>query len=335
MAEQDDAFSQLKETTRWRVAVVLSLLLLILSFTLALLNQHLGLRDTEHLAWLAFAVSGVCLLLLWRLPKAVGALIFFNAIGLLLILVPAYGWYHGRAMQYWSYVLPPLLVFLLPSHRALFGMVAYGLYVAAVLTVLVPLIETIRFLSAYGLTVCFIYTYALLEERAASMLQHHSNFDVLSNCLNRRTFNTRMAEISSQSRNRDAGSLLLMDIDFFKDINDRHGHLVGDRMISELADVLQRQLRQDTPLFRYGGEEFAIMLPGQTEQAAWSLAERLREAVATADFNGIRLTLSIGVAQWQRGDSSEAALDRADRALYAAKNQGRNRTVRASAFTAD
>lgn len=329
----EDSFSLLKATMRWRVAVVLSVLLLVLTCTLALLNTHLALPDTAHLAWLAFSVSAVCLVLLWRLPRALGAIVFFNAIALLLILVPVYGLYYGRAMQYWSYVFPPLLVFLLPSKRALIGMVAYGLYVVAVLMQLIPVIDIVRFASGYGLTVCFIYTYALLEERAASMLRHNSNYDALSNCLNRRTFNTQLMEISKQSPSGETGSLLLMDIDHFKNINDQYGHLAGDRVITEVAELLQRHVRLDTPVFRYGGEEFAILLHGQTEAAAHALAERLREALAASDFAGIKVTVSIGVAQWQTGDSSDAALDRADRALYAAKNQGRNQTVRASTFT--
>lgn len=328
-----DSFSQLKETMRWRVAVAFSVLLLILTFTLAVLNTHLGLSDTALLAWLVFAVAGICLLLLWRLPRATSTLIFFNAICLLLVLVPVYGWYYGRAMHYWCYVFPPLLVFLLPSRKALIGMVAYGIYVVVVLSALVPLIEIIRFASSYGLTVCFIYTYALLEERAASMLHHHSNYDALSNCLNRRTFNTLLAEMVNDAAGQRSGAVLLMDIDYFKQINDQYGHQTGDRVITDVAELLKCNVRPNNPVFRYGGEEFAVLLQGQDEQGGWLLAERLREAVAATEFGGITVTISVGVAQWQPGDSSDAVIARADRALYAAKNQGRNRSVRASAFT--
>jgi diguanylate cyclase (GGDEF)-like protein len=328
-----DSFSRLKETMRWRVAVAFSVLLLILTFTLAVLNTHLGLSDTALLAWLVFAVAGICLLLLWRLPRATSTLIFFNAICLLLVLVPVYGWYYGRAMHYWCYVFPPLLVFLLPSRKALIGMAAYGVYVVAVLSALIPLIEIIRFASSYGLTVCFIYTYALLEERAAIMLHHHSNYDALSNCLNRRTFNTLLAEMINDEAGQGTGAVLLMDIDHFKHINDQYGHQSGDRVITDVAGLLKSNVRPQNPVFRYGGEEFAVLLQGQDEQGGWLLAERLREAVAVAEFGGITVTISVGVAQWRPGDSSDAVIARADRALYAAKNQGRNRSVRASAFT--
>jgi diguanylate cyclase (GGDEF)-like protein len=104
-------------------------------------------------------------------------------------------------------------------------------------------------------------------------------------------------------------------------------------VITDVAELLKCNVRPNNPVFRYGGEEFAVLLQGQDEQGGWLLAERLREAVAATEFGGITVTISVGVAQWQPGDSSDAVIARADRALYAAKNQGRNRSVRASAFT--
>jgi diguanylate cyclase (GGDEF)-like protein len=105
---------------------------------------------------------------------------------------------------------------------------------------------------------------------------------------------------------------------------------VGDRVITEVAAELGRELDASTPLFRYGGEEFAVLLRDSTLPAAVALAEGLRRAIEGSDFVGLRLTISIGVAEWQPGqEGMEAALGRADSALYHAKRGGRNRFVAA------
>lgn len=330
-SDQSASFTALRDAMRWRVALVLSSLQVVLMIALGVLNTHLGLTDTANLAWLVLTVSAVCLALLLLLPRAIGATLFFSAIALLLILVPAYGLHYGRAMQYWAYIFPPLLVFLLPARTALVGMVIYGIYVVTILTALVQPIDTVRFASGYGLLVCFIYTYALLEERAVALLRYHSNHDALSNCLNRRTFNALLDKIAHGNAPDEPCTILLIDIDYFKNVNDQHGHLVGDRVITEVAEVLKQNVRMETAVFRYGGEEFAVLLNGRRESEGRVMAERLRTAVEAHDFNGIHITISIGVSQWQPGEiSGTAALDWADKALYAAKRTGRNRVMLAS-----
>ncbi|HET9484919.1 MAG TPA: GGDEF domain-containing protein, partial [Xanthomonadales bacterium] len=193
---------------------------------------------------------------------------------------------------------------------------------------LLPAIEVVRFGAGYGLLVCFMYTYALLQERAGAMLRYHSDHDALSNCLNRRTFNEALDQVARR-RGADARcTFLLIDIDHFKSINDQHGHLVGDRVITQVAATLGRELDPGTPLFRYGGEEFAVMLIDAGEPDGVALAERLRGAVAGTDFQGISVTVSVGVAEWRAPlGTLDAALGRADVALYAAKRAGRNRVV--------
>jgi diguanylate cyclase (GGDEF)-like protein len=190
-----------------------------------------------------------------------------------------------------------------------------------------PAIDVARIGASYLLLVGFTYTYAQLEERAAAMLRYHSDHDALTNCLNRRTFNEQLQKIETAG---ECCALLLMDIDHFKAINDQHGHLVGDRVITQVAAVLGRVLDADALLFRYGGEEFAVVLPGSDERTAASLAERLRHAVEQGDFGEVAVTISVGVAAWKPHESTMAqALDAADHGLYAAKRGGRNRVVAA------
>ena len=233
-----------------------------------------------------------------------------------------------RSMLHWAYVFPPVVAFVLRPAWALLAMIGFGLYASLIgLRMLAP-IDVIRFASGYGLLVCFTYTYALLQERAAAMLRYQSDHDVLSGCLNRRTFNEAIAALDLSATRC---TFLLIDLDHFKQVNDERGHLVGDRVITAVAGHLRGAIEADHRLYRYGGEEFALMLPGHDEAEGVLLAERLRQVVAEADVSGVRLTVSIGVACWTvRAGSVTEAISLADRALYAAKRAGRNRVVAAS-----
>ena len=127
-------------------------------------------------------------------------------------------------------------------------------------------------------------------------------------------------------------SVLLIDVDHFKHINDTFGHLTGDVVLKELAEILSEVLRTPDVVCRYGGEEFAAFLPETSMGGAFSTAERLRAAVEGHQFCSgnptIDVTVSIGVTQTdQRDKRYEKALNRADQALYKAKESGRNRVV--------
>jgi two-component system, cell cycle response regulator len=127
-------------------------------------------------------------------------------------------------------------------------------------------------------------------------------------------------------------SFLMLDIDHFKAINDRHGHLAGDYVLKEVARLIQQRIRRDEVLARYGGEEFAIILPETTREGARALAEGLRERIEQSRFTFqnevIRVTISIGVAMLHENDrASMDLIKRADEKLYEAKHGGRNRVV--------
>ncbi|MDP9000006.1 MAG: GGDEF domain-containing protein, partial [Myxococcota bacterium] len=127
-------------------------------------------------------------------------------------------------------------------------------------------------------------------------------------------------------------SFLMLDIDHFKNINDRHGHLAGDYVLKEVARLIQQRIRRDEVLARYGGEEFAIILPETTLEGGRALAEGLRERIEESRFTFqgevIRVTISIGAAMLQESDrSSMDLIKRADDKLYEAKHLGRNRVV--------
>ncbi len=155
--------------------------------------------------------------------------------------------------------------------------------------------------------------------------------DQLTGLWNRRSFDQRMQEaIAHLARHDGTLSLLMIDIDHFKNINDSHGHLTGDEVLKWFADVLQERLRQNDVHARWGGEEFTILADGANLENAFLLAEQIRQTVETRQFGNLpRLTVSIGVAEYRRGETSDDLLIRADCALYNAKRAGRNRVVSA------
>ena len=126
-------------------------------------------------------------------------------------------------------------------------------------------------------------------------------------------------------------SVLLLDLDHFKRINDTWGHQRGDQALCHVVGIAQQCLRDGDVIGRLGGEEFAIALPNASQGEAQQIASRLRMAMAAQPLHHAELTLpltaSIGVASWQGGESPDSLVNRADAAMYQAKSQGRNRIV--------
>jgi diguanylate cyclase (GGDEF)-like protein len=155
--------------------------------------------------------------------------------------------------------------------------------------------------------------------------------DGLTGLINRRTLNAQLtARVREAQRYRRPLSLLLIDIDHFKKVNDTHGHPAGDAVLRGVAAVARAQARETDLVARYGGEEMAVVLPETDAAGARTIAERLRAAVegtAHATEHGtLRVTISVGVATWPGGgQTAEELLTTADRALYRAKQTGRNR----------
>lgn len=140
-------------------------------------------------------------------------------------------------------------------------------------------------------------------------------------------------EIDMARRHMQPLSLLMLDIDHFKRINDSHGHGVGDEVLKAVADSIKGQLRNVDMVFRFGGEEFLILLANTSREAAAMVGERLRYAAQAQDYfadgTRIELTVSLGCATLLPGESAESLVRRADNALYVAKREGRNRLTMA------
>ncbi|MBR9902633.1 MAG: diguanylate cyclase [Gammaproteobacteria bacterium] len=163
---------------------------------------------------------------------------------------------------------------------------------------------------------------------ANQRLEQLAHFDPLTKVWNRYRIEEAInAELVAAKRYAAAFALLLFDVDNFKQINDAHGHSVGDDVLVALARLVENALRGCDHLGRWGGEEFIVLATHSDIDAAIGLAERLRSLVAELRIEGLeqRITVSIGVAVWQTGDSCKTIISRADDAMYRAKHGGRNR----------
>jgi len=124
--------------------------------------------------------------------------------------------------------------------------------------------------------------------------------------------------------------VIMIDVDHFKGINDAYGHQTGDDILKRLGTVFEHHVRVDDIVYRYGGEEFCVLLPGATADEAQRVADRIVEAARSIGLpNGANITVSIGIAD-AAGKDVSTAVERADQALYLAKQQGRDRAVYAS-----
>ena len=169
---------------------------------------------------------------------------------------------------------------------------------------------------------------ALLYKRALAT----ALTDPVTGINNRAAMNANLErEINLAHRHGNPLSLIMLDIDLFKQINDSYGHLAGDVVLKSLAHCITECTRSSDIVFRYGGEEFAVLLSNTEAEGASLLAHRIRVAVEgiTVQYESaeIRLTVSVGVASLDRGDCPADLLEKADQALYQAKQEGRNRVV--------
>jgi len=179
----------------------------------------------------------------------------------------------------------------------------------------------------------------VLLERNQALATH----DELTGAFNRRHLMDALAGERERARRSDvAYAVAIFDLDWFKAINDGHGHAGGDTVLKTFCDLARAELRANDLFARYGGEEFVLLMPATPRpEAARCVVERIRQAVAAHDWRtvlgeqALAVTVSAGIATWRRDESPEAVLARADAALYDAKHLGRDRSVVAGAVVVD
>lgn len=167
-------------------------------------------------------------------------------------------------------------------------------------------------------------------EAANAKISELSRTDPLTRLANRRYFSERYSEFFSLARRQGHPlSVVMLDIDFFKHVNDTYGHAAGDKVLQAFGELLQNDCREEDLPARFGGEEFIVCLPHVDIQQAVAFSERVRQKIRAQDIlqTGEQITISAGVAGLNSQDSQDELINRADKALYRAKTEGRNRVV--------
>ena len=279
--------------------------------------------------WLALAwVTGMGCLLGWyvitqnfALRVAVFSLLTLSFYLPQLLLVARHGERHFSSWFFGTLLLVQSLVLLLRVAAAMNGNVGTS-------NASNGPVQSIYLLTANFMTLLMAVGFmAVATRRLQTVMEHRSNSDPLTGALNRRGFAAAYArEVALMRRHAKPMSLLSIDLDFFKAINDSYGHAVGDQVLVHAARTTVSALREIDHVARFGGEEFIVLLPQTTLERARTVAQRIQSLLCASDNDLPAYTVSIGIAcQSMPDESMEAVMARADAALYRAKAAGRDR----------
>ncbi len=300
------------------------------------------------------------MLALYRLSHNQNAPILLFLSGINFIALSAFLFLYDKnpdgSALFWFMFVPPLVVFCMSRRLALILFLLFFF----ILTVLLfpPAGQNFgnefsigfraRFMASTILTFAFFWIVEFIRSRAddslyqtLDRLERFAFTDPLTGIGNRRDFQNHLKWILAQSERSGAPfSIALMDIDHFKRINDRHGHTAGDAILRHVVQTVNESLRETDRVFRWGGEEFALIMPGITLEEATSVAERVRRHIAETPFklsNGktVHITVSAGVDAWTKAvNNLGEVIANADSKLYLAKKLGRNRVCTGSSSQA-
>ena len=328
----------------WRVRLIhITLLFSSLYFLILSLINLFQFNDILYflLDAIGFILS-ICIYVYYRYsgkvsPTAWSITLLVTAI-ILSYIVAAKGYSHSL---YWATIIPPIAFFLIGRNwGSLISLIVFAVCSIVVyqqiqqqqpVTFGIGSLQNIINVSIAHILLFRFYegTRSLAYKQLAAKnqkIQQMAEIDKLTGLYNREKLDSKLTEILSDFLTHQIKvTVIILDVDHFKAINDNHGHLMGDKVLAAIAERLRSKMRQGDILARWGGEEFVVVLSNTELQAGLTQAERLRDDISSHTIEGLALTISLGVAQNEQGDSGETLLDRADQALYRAKNLGRNR----------
>ncbi len=318
-------------------------------------SDTVGHRTTEEVVLIGLCVTGTLALLpvvfmhfmaeRWMMGSVVGALIVTNVSiaihvwhthklkysGVLFAVaymatILAEMYFGGASIVYWVYPAMAVAYFFLPIGWAIAINAAVMALMMPMLAPEMPFIDLYRIVASLAVLniVACLFARRMIDHR--ELLTSLATRDSLTGVGNRRALKTRLREmVALHDRRGGSMSLAILDVDFFKNINDEMGHSRGDQVLIKLAEIIHERIRLTDGLYRFGGDEFVILLNETGLKDAMYTCEQLRELIErSAQDIGHHMTVSIGMAELAKGESADAWLHRADVALYQAKKGGRN-----------
>ena len=235
----------------------------------------------------------------------------------------------GASTVYWFYPVITI-VFFLSSLTTALALVA--VFTAIITLMLLPLTTSIQLstiLTAIGLSSLSHYFIFKSYRSLEGDLIQRSREDYLTGAGNRSAFDQTIADlVKFESKHQQAASLVIFDLDDFKAINDAFGHTTGDEVLVSTAKCVMSVIRKVDFIYRYGGEEFAVILNNSNLESSAKVAEKMRSQIENSQFSVNKtVTISVGVAQYHMGETAKSWIERADSALYKAKRTGKNRVI--------
>jgi diguanylate cyclase len=234
----------------------------------------------------------------------------------------------GPQQVYWTF---PALVAIFYLIRPREAILCASVMIVALLPAILPAYDsqgTTTLLVTIVVTSAFAFAFSLITNRQREQLLLMATRDPLTGAGNRRGLDVKLTDIiNTHWRTGTPASIVLLDLDHFKRVNDVHGHGVGDQVLKGLTEIINLRIRETDSLYRIGGEEFVVVLEGADRKQGTHLAEQLRTLVEANELvPDPGITISLGVAEIKAGETASEWLHRADEALYQAKDAGRNVT---------
>ena len=234
----------------------------------------------------------------------------------------------GPQQVYWAYpALMAVFYLVRPRIALVLSMITLGALIPRLMGnvdshTMTTVLITIAVMSS------FAFAFSVITNRQRDQLMQLASKDPLTGAGNRRSLDAKLDDVvNNRRRNGIAASMLLIDLDHFKKVNDVHGHRFGDQILKQITDIVNLRIRVTDSLYRIGGEEFVVVLEGQNAERAKHLAEQLRTLVHENELAPDRsVTISLGVAELVADETANDWMHRADEALYEAKRAGRNMT---------
>jgi len=234
----------------------------------------------------------------------------------------------GINLVFWAYPTMIGVYFILDPKRAAILTLLASITIAPAL---INQMETITYIAVIMTLIVnnlFVYVFASRMQRHRKMLSLLVRSDELTGAGNRRALNEKLAElVEINKRITQKVSLIMVDIDHFKSVNDNYGHATGDQVLIKMTELVTSRIRTVDGFYRFGGEEFVVVAMGADQESAREIAENLRNMIEESDFiTDRKITVSLGVAELSEKERVDDWLGRGDKALYQAKETGRNKT---------